>query len=75
MNAVVASGVSAKAYCAQVDTVWIDLSKGLAVRSEASSPDRQRLFKRRGNGNNGWVDPCVSQASLLLPVYTLLNTM
>ena len=36
MNAVVASGVSAKAYGAQVDTVWIDLSKGLAVRSEAS---------------------------------------
>ena len=29
MNAVVASGVSAKAYGAQVDTVWIDLSKGL----------------------------------------------
>ena len=29
MNAVVASGVSAKEYGAQVDTVWIDLSKGL----------------------------------------------
>ena len=29
MNAVVASGVSAKAYGAQVDTVWIDLSRGL----------------------------------------------
>ena len=29
MNAVVESGVSAKDYAAQVDTVWIDLSKGL----------------------------------------------
>ncbi|MBT3990731.1 MAG: threonine aldolase family protein [Rhodospirillaceae bacterium] len=29
LNAVVASGVSAKDYAATVDTVWIDLSKGL----------------------------------------------
>lgn len=28
-NAVVASGVSAKAMCAHVDTTWLDLSKGL----------------------------------------------
>ncbi|MFM2421914.1 MAG: hypothetical protein RL291_444 [Pseudomonadota bacterium] len=28
-NAVVGSGVSAKAMCAQVDTTWLDLSKGL----------------------------------------------
>jgi len=29
LNAVVASGVSAAAYCAPFDTVWLDLSKGL----------------------------------------------
>ena len=29
LNAVVASGVSAKAMTANVDTVWVDLSKGL----------------------------------------------
>lgn len=29
LNAVVASGVSAKAMCRHVDTVWLDLSKGL----------------------------------------------
>lgn len=29
LNAVVESGVSAQAYCASMDTAWIDLSKGL----------------------------------------------
>ena len=29
MNAVVASGTSAREYCSHVDSVWIDLSKGL----------------------------------------------
>jgi len=39
MNAVVASGVSAREYAQGYDSVWIDFSKGLAARSARCSPE------------------------------------
>ena len=56
MNAVIATGISAKDYSSHVDTVWIDLSKGLgapvgAVLAGSSAfIDEARLLKHRYGG-------------------------
>lgn len=56
MNAVVGSGVSAKEIASYVDTVWIDLSKGLGapvgavIAGSAAFVDEARLWKHRLGG-------------------------
>lgn len=56
MNAVVATGVSAAEYGAQVDTLWIDLSKGLGapigavLAGSADFIQEARLLKHRYGG-------------------------
>lgn len=56
MNAVVASGVSAKTFSSYVDTVWIDLTKGLGapvgavLAGPASFIEEARLYKHRLGG-------------------------
>lgn len=56
MNAVIASGVTAKAFASHVDTVWIDLSKGLGapvgavLAGDAAFIEKARLLKHRFGG-------------------------
>ncbi len=56
MNAVVASGVTAKEYSSYVDTVWIDLSKGLGapvgavLAGSKAFIEEARLLKHRYGG-------------------------
>lgn len=56
MNAVVASGVSAKEYGSYVDTIWIDLSKGLGapvgavIAGSQAFIDEARMLKHRYGG-------------------------
>jgi len=56
LNAVVASGVSAAVWAAEVDTVWIDLSKGLGapvgavLAADAETIERARRYKQMFGG-------------------------